>query len=364
MCYRTCLMALVLAVAGSPHVAAQTPSPKPAETPATQTKKSEPTLFGEEFARWVGIETFTFSTRYRYIRTNAGTEAQNQAQWQMQFRPRFKFDARDKYSVVAWVATGNVFTAGWNNTGLGTGDWQSNLYVKQLYFDAKPSKKFEAQFGGIDINRGENTEITTWDNDGYVTGERVIVRHPKALWFDEISATNGYLGDTNHPSIFQRLHRLHESNYHQFLVRKQATKEIRFSADYTFWQGDDFLHEAVRAKPRNFFLTTLLFEVYHRLALHDGNGFDAFGERVINPKFTVNGGFARVDRTLALNGDRFPPGKRVYGAVIFHPNKEFTIQSIIIQGVGELPTPSTPRTRFEILLTWNALETLHHHHIL
>jgi hypothetical protein len=363
MCYRNCLTLVILFAAGCLSIRAQTHTPKPSETPTAQTQKSEPTVFGPEFKRWFEIEAWTLSTRYRYIRTNAGVVTNNQQQWQMQFRSRFKFDAKAKYGVVAFVSSGNVFNGGWNNTGIGTGDFQTNLYVKQLYFNARPNKKVEVQFGGIDINRGENTEITTWDNDGYITGERLIVRHPKALWFDEISATNGYLGDTSHPSIFGRLHRLNESNYHQLLVRKQATREIGVSADYTFWGGADFLHEAVRAKPRNFLFTTLLFEVYQRVSEPGGYGFDAFAERVINRKFTVNGGFARVDRFLILNADRFPPGKRVYGSAFFRPSKEFTFQSIIIQGLGELPVPSTHRTRFEIILTWNVVEALHRHHI-
>jgi hypothetical protein len=353
-----------MAAVVSVQVFAQAPTPKPLSTPPVQIKRNESTLLGPEFNRWVDIETWTLSTRYRYIRTDAGAVTSNQEQWQMQLRPRFKFDAKGKYSVGAFVETGNVFNGGWNNTGLGTGDLQTNLYVKHLYFDAKPSKTVEIQVGGIDINRGENSEITTWDNDGYITGERLLVRHPKALWFDEVSATNGYLGDLDHPSIFHRFHRLNESNYHQFLFRKQVTKEVGFSADYTFWQGADIMHEAVRVKPKDFFLTTVLFEAYHRVSNPEGNGFDAFGERVINKKFTVNGGFARVDRYLIQNADRFPPGKRIYASVFYRPNKEFTFQSGIIQGVGELPTPSTHRTRFEIIATWNVLETLHHHHIL
>jgi len=346
------------------HVLPQTPLPIAAATPSADAKKIEKTVLGPDFKRWVDVETWTLSTRYRYIRTNAGIAAGSQEQWQMQFRPRFKFDAKGQYSVVALVSTGNVFNAGWNTTGLGTGDLQTNLYVKHLYFDAKPSKRVEVQFGGIEVNRGESSEITTWDLDAYITGERLIVRHPGALWFDEISATNGYLGDIDHPSIFHRLHRLNESNYHQFLVRKQATKEIGFSADYTFWDGADFLHEALRAKPRKFFLTTLLFEAYQRISQPNGGGFNAFGERVINKRFTVNGGFGRVDRFLSFNADRFPPGKRVYGSVFFRPNKELTFQSIIIQALGDLPGPLTHRTRFEIIATWNVLETLHRHHIL
>jgi hypothetical protein len=235
--------------------------------------------------------------------------------------------------------------------------------LKQLYFDAKPSKKIEIQVGGIGFNLGENTEIVTFDVDGYLTGERLILRHPRALFFDEVSATNAYLGDVARPSIFHRLHRMNEANYHQLLVRKQATKMIGFSADYTFWNGTDTFHQAVRARPAKFFLTTLLFESYER-ASPKGFGFNAFGERVVNKHITVGGGFARLDSRLSLNADKFQPGKRAYGSFTFRPNKEFAFTPFLVQGVGRLERSSTPRTRLDIAFTWNILETMHRHHIL
>jgi hypothetical protein len=341
---------------------AQVPSPTPNSSAKDQKKPD--TVIGKDIKRWFDIDVFSLATRYRYIRANNGSTLANQQQWQLQFRPRFKFDKKGDYSVFASVSTGNIFTTTWNNTGVGTGRHQTNLFVKHLYFDAKPSKKVELQFGGIDLNRGESTEVTTYDNDGYLTGERLVVRHPKALFFDEISLTNAYLGDTTKPSIFGRLHRLNEANYHQFLLRKQATKEIGLSADYTFWNGADILHQAIKAKPKGFFLTTMLFDAYERVSTPTGSGFNAFGERVINKYITVNGGFARIDRLLVLNADKFPPGKRAYASVSFRPNKEFSIAPFIAEGIGHLDRPSTHRTRFEIVFSWNVLESLRKHNII
>jgi hypothetical protein len=361
MCYRiTGFLLLLASFACFCGARGQTPTPVPTQSPQATPSK---TIFGREFKRWFEIESWTLSTRYRYVRTDAGVVTNDQQQWQIQFRPRLKFDSKGKYSIAAFVATGRAFNSGWDNLGPGTGTLQTNLYVKQLYLNAKPTKKVELQFGGIGINQGEGTEITTFDNDGYITGERLIVRAPEQLWFDEISATNAYLGDTQRPNIFGRLHRLDEANYHQFLLRKQATKEVAFSADYTFWAGSDTFHEALRAKPRNFLFTTLLFEAYERVSAPKGYGFDAFAERVINKKFTAGGGFARIDRRLLLNADRFPPGKRLYASLTFKPNKEFSFQPVIVQGVGHIAPATLPRTRIDIILTWNVLETLHRHHI-
>lgn len=320
-------------------------------------------LLGDDFKRWFDIDTFSLTTRYRNVRANNGSTLASQQQWQLQFRPRFKFDKKGKFSVSAGIATGNVFTAGFDNTGWGTGRGQTNLYVKQMFFDAKPSKKIEIQFGGIAINLGESSEITAFDVDGYLTGERIVIRHPKAVYFDEVSLTNAYLGDLTRPSIFRRLHRLDDMNYHQFLVRKQASKAVGFSADYTFWGGADIFHQAVRVKPKKFFLTTMLFDTYQRVSSPRGFGFNAFAEKAVNKHFIVNGGFARLDPRLTLNADRFAPGKRLYASISYRPSTMFSITPFIAQGVGRLPAQLSQRTRLDIVMTWNILETLHKYRI-
>ena len=335
--------------------AGPTPSPSP-----------QPTWIGADVKRWFDLDAALLQTRYQNIRTNANPAANvSRQQWQVYLKGHFQFDDKGKYRINWLVQTGNNFTTGWNNTGLGTGPPQTNLYVKQLYFDARPSTKFEFQIGGIDFNRGEATEAVTYDNDGYLAGERITVRAPKQLFFDEISATNAYIGDLNHPSIFQRFHRLGESNYHQFLIRKQATKQIGFSVDYTFDTGKDFLHEAFRFKaPKRLFFDTLLFESYQRLDPQRNAGFNLFGEKVVNKRLIVNGGFARIDRLMTLNGDRFPPGRRVYIGSVIKLNHAFSFNPVLIHAIGALPAASSHRTRLDLVFTYDLLEDLRHHHVL
>lgn len=333
---------------------AQTPTPSP----------SPKTIFGADFKRWVDIDTFNLVTRYRYIRLNNTATLADQLQWQFALRTKLKFDKSGRYGVNAGIFTGTNFISNWNNLGPGTGKPVTNVYVKQLFFDVKPTKKLEVQVGGITINSGENSEATSYDNDNFITGERLVIRAPKHLFFDEISATNAYLGDLTHPSIFNRLHRLNESNYHQLLVRKQATKRIGFSADYTFASGVDTLREAVRIKTKNLFFNTLLFDSYQRVSMPNGYGFDIFGEKVINNHIIANGGFARIDRRMTLNGDKFPPGKRLYTSFVFKIRPDVTLSPLLVRAVGALPTATTPRMRFDFILTWNVLETLHRHLVL
>src|SRR5205809_997717 len=157
MCYKRvafCSAVICLLIIGSAFaIRGQTPTPSPKPSP----KPTPKTAFGPGFKRWFDIDAFTLSTRYRYIRANNGVTVANQQQWQTQFRPRFKFDKAGRYSVAAFIGTGNSFTSGWINLGPGTGRGQTNLYVKQLFFDAKPDKHVEFQFGGIAINSGDNS---------------------------------------------------------------------------------------------------------------------------------------------------------------------------------------------------------------
>lgn len=349
---KSILVLLIISTAFA-AVKAQTPAPSVSPTP----------LVAAPLKRWVDVETFSISSRYRYVRDNSGATPNDQMQWQIAIRTKFKFDKAGKYSVNAGAFTGSNFTSSWNNLGPGTGKPQSNVYLKQFYFDAKLNKKIEVQIGGLSINSGENSEATTYDNDGYITGERVIIRDPKSIYFDEISATNAYFGDLDRPGIFGRLHRFNESNYRQLLVRKQATKQIGFSADYTFASGTDTFREAIRVKPKQFFLNTILFETYQRVSTPKGYGLGVFGEKVISKHVMVNGGFVRIDRSFTLNGDKFTPGKRVHTSLVFKLRNDVTLSPFIIHAIGDLPSQHSPCTRFDLTITWNVLETLHSNRI-
>lgn len=322
-------------------------------------KKPEDTSRPARIKRWFEFENFAVSFRYRYTRNGLGTTT-NAVQYQFGSRARFKFDKKGRYSVVASLNSGNSFLGGWNNTGWGTGDVQTNLYLKQLYFVAKPIKSLEFQIGGLGVNNGENTEVTGYDNDAYITGERIIIRNPKKLYFDEISLTNAHLGDLNRPSVFRRFDNLAKSNYHQFLFRKQVNKRVAFSADYTFDSGSDTLRQAVKIKaPETRVVDMVGFENYQRFDGPGRYGFNLFGEKKIGKKFTLTGGFARIDGRL-LNGDRYPQGNLLHAQGVYRLTPEFSFSSVIIQGVGPM-LPNLSRTRFELIFTYNILETLRRH---
>jgi hypothetical protein len=312
----------------------------------------------EKVKRWLEVDALAISTRYRFVETRAHTTA-NQNQYQVSARGRLKFDQEGKYSVYAGLFTGNNITGGWNNTGWGTGSGQGDLHLKQLYFNAKPVKWFELRFGGIAPSNGENTEITGYDNDSYLMGERVQIRAPKQLYFDEVSVTNAYIGDTNRPSVFRRFHRLGEQNYLQVLVRKQVNKRVAITADYTYEAGRDILRQAVNVKTAELgFVDRILFENYQRVDRNKGYGFALSGEnKLLHDRLTIGGGVARIDRPM-FNADRFPPGNRLFLTSAVKISREFSVNTALIEGVGSLPTPQTPRTRLDVIFTYNFLESL------
>ena len=213
-----------------------------------------------------------------------------------------------------------------------SGGWA--MYVRQLYFDAKPVDGVEFQYGSLGINRGMGTEATTYDDDGYIAGERLSFRMPHKVYFDEVSVTYGYLGDLFTPDFFQRGDRLMQSNYHQFLVRKKLNRRIEASTDYTFQSSAHTIREAAYVKvPETKIIDGFRFEAYQRVnRAHDygrfydaGSGFAVTGDHTFYKRYSLQAGYAEIDRNytvysqdpytdafgFAINGDTIGLGHHV-----------------------------------------------------
>ncbi len=212
------------------------------------------------------MQQFSLGFRYRQITTSAGVLTNDQGQNNTSIKARFKIDKAGHYAVNAGMFSGASNTSSWNNTGMGTGNPARDLHLKQLYFAAAPVTGLEFQYGGLYVARGEGTEITTYDNDGYLTGQRVSVKKPKQLWFDEVSATQAYLGDAKVPDMWNRYQRLTESNYYQVLFGKKVGKRVGVSADYTEAVGVPTWRSAIGFKAPMVVLDGLRFEGYARSA--------------------------------------------------------------------------------------------------
>ena len=166
-----------------------------------------------------------------------------------------------------------------------------------------------------------------------------MIKRPQQLFLDEISVTYAYLGDLYTPNMFARTDRFTQSNYHQFLLRKQVGKRLNTSFDYTWQSKIQTVTEAVWVDiPESRVFDSVRYEDYQRLntatfpeepgvfTAPTGNGFAITLAKKVDSRLAVEGGYASIDvydtiRTreffssglgLDVNGDSYGIGKRVF----------------------------------------------------
>lgn len=351
------LAALLLVAAAH----AQTPPPSPPKMVIEmRTGDTHPAPLSSsegKLSRWVDLQTASLGNRYQFIKNTSGATTANHEQYQVTIKGRFRFDAQGKVSLHAGVFSGRSFFGGWNSSGWGASRAVSNLYLKELYLSVKPARGVELQYGSLEFRHGEATEVTAYDYDGYVTGQRLTLARPDQLYFDEISYTAGYLGDFNTPNLNKRYHRLRQVNFHHVVVSKHLTERVRASADYASEAGVDIFRQAIKMKmPEAKIIDTFLFENYERAGRMSGYGFNVYGEKKLHHRLTLGGGYARIDRT-GLNADRFAQGKRMYLNSLVTLTPEFSFTMGVTRAVGNLPG-HLPRTRLDIGINYNLLHRL------
>ncbi|HZS44244.1 MAG TPA: hypothetical protein VFC63_04030 [Blastocatellia bacterium] len=315
--------------------------------------------WSRRLSRWFELQTAMVYTQYRVIENTSGVLTKNTLEHKETFLGRFKFDAAGNYTINAFVQSGTGFISSWNNTGAGLGDMRTNLSLKQAYFAAKPVQGLEIQYGGLFLNRGQSTEITSYDNDGYIVGERVSVKRPKELYLDEISVTYGYLGDSSLPNLDKRFHRLTKSNYHQFLVAKKVGDRVSLSADYTFEAGRETMREAVKVNARELHVVDFLrFENYQRFDTTTVYGFAAYGEKQLRKRVAVGGGYASIDRYYGgLNADRFGNGNRLFANATVKLVQDLSTTIYVTRAVGN-DYALGQKTRMDLLVSYDLLAGL------
>jgi hypothetical protein len=304
--------------------------------------------------RWLDLQAASIGTHYLFAKNGLGVTTANRQQYQVALVGRFKFDAKGRFSINAGLYTGANFIAGSNNTGFGDGRAQSNLYLKHLYLSARPLDGVEIQYGGLNIWHDESTDITGYAYDGYIAGERISIQRPRNLFFDDISIGFGYVGDLTTPSVATRLHRLAQSNFHRFILKKNIGERTWTSVDYTFQSGIQTWREAIRMRATELrVIDTFHAEIYEISGLHSGSGFAAYGEKTILPKFIAGGGYTDIDR-LILNSDRYGRGKRLFLTTKIPINKAFSVVMFATQATTHAPT-NAPQQRIDIGLFYNML---------
>ena len=309
--------------------------------------------------RWIDLQEATLRGRYLFVKGSNGAINASQFQHGEALQGRLKLDRQANYTIHAGVFPGNHFIAGWNNSGWGRGEGSSNLYLKRLYFSAKPVKGLEAQYGGIGFLRGAASDITTYSGDGFLMGERLRLTRPDRLFFDEIAVTYGYLGDVERANINRRFHRLKRSNYHQFLVGKNIGRRAAVSVDYTFAGGADTTRQAVRIHtPELRVIDSFRFENYQRMNARAAYGFAAYGEKAVHQRWSLGGGFATIDPNYGgLNADRFVEGKRWFLTSGLRLHQELMLSLFVTRAVSN-PFPVSDQTHFDLALSYDLLKAL------
>jgi hypothetical protein len=337
------------AVAGSrgPDPSPAAVIPPPAQTAGTGARQTG-------LARWIDVPAATLSTRYRFIGPTTGPNT-NQVQAQEVLRVRLKVDPRARLSLTTGWQTGGVFTSGWDSTGIGTGSRDWDFQMRQLFLSVAPAAGVQISYGGLGIERGQATEITSYDNDGYCVGARAIVTRRGWPGPDEVVVTVGYLGDVQRPNVFERLRRLDETNYQQVLVGRQVGEAATVSLELTRHEGVETVRSAARISTRPLRVADAVrLEGYVRMAGAVRSGFALTAERRLASRLEARLGFASIDRAHdRLNADRFGRGRRVFGTLDAALTPVLRVQ-VFAQHSAGTPYPIPNRRRLDVILTYNA----------
>jgi hypothetical protein len=308
-------------------------------------------------SRWLDLDLASVGTRFRHVESLMGVTIASNQQHQFAIKGGLRLDSAGRLTVRAGLFSGDTFSGGWNNTGPGTGLAQSRVFLKRLYLDATPIRGIDVQVGGVEFARGESTEITSYDYDGYLVGERLAIRRADRLFVDEVTVTYGFVGDLRQPSVFPRLLRLGRANYRQFEVAKQAGKRVRISGDYTSESGIDTLRQAVTFNVPELRAVSLFhFEQYERLGAASGYGFSGYLEKKLGRRISLGPGYARLDRP-GLYSDRFNVGKRIFWNGHLALGAEWSLMALATCAV-DTPISSAPRRRFDLVLSYDLLHRL------
>jgi hypothetical protein len=321
-----------------------------------------PTPLLSPLARWIDLQTGLVRARFKYLETSTGAVTNDQLQHSEQIKGRVKLDASGTYAVNFGLSTGDTFVRSWNNTSIGTPNgYTSNLFLKQLFGSAAPVKGVEIQAGGLGIVRGESSEITSYDYDGYIEGERVTIARPSALHVDELSMTIGYLGDSKTVSLWPRMYRLGELNYYQVLAAKRFGSRLASSADVTTVAGATTVRNAFSVNTPELLAlhgpSSVRFEHYARFN-DSAYGYLISAERTVAGRFALSGGLADVDKDYGgLNSDRFDVGRRWFTTDTISLGHELAVQFFYQHSVNNAYALRNSQT-FETVLIYNLLNDL------
>jgi hypothetical protein len=344
-------------------------------------------------SRWLTVDSLSFSIRYRNSDSTSGSRNFDSGQEKMLAAGKFKLDKDGKYFIGFRASSGRYFNWSFSTfSGVNFDDTVSksspaslfevitliregakievpvargwNFYVRELYLSATPVKYVTLEFGGLGLEHGAGTEITNFDDDGYMAGERIRVKDKDHLYFDEISGTFGYFGDIDTPNFFARGDRLAENNYRQVMAQKAWGKRLKASLAYDWINGLNTFREATLLNTSESRVADgVRLELYQRtnsivldglMSFPGGNGWSLTANRSLaKKKVQLEGGYADIDRyngvytnqaitTVAgfsLNGDSYQIGKRILLRASYTPAPAVSLFGFFTH---EVATPTDP----------------------
>jgi hypothetical protein len=310
-------------------------------------------------APWFEPQTVTLSSRYRFVENSADKVTANQVQFKDAFRARFNVDRGRRFSINVGAFSGSSFISSWDTTGIGSGNPSASLYMKQLYASAAPVHGLELQLGGLYINHGENTDVTSYDDDGYVMGERVTLRRPSMAYFDEVSLTSAGLGSIEMPGVIRRLKLFGHQNYWQAQIIKHVSHVVSASADFTGVSGAETVRAAAAFRlPKAAPVSTVRLELYRRVTMEPASGFAVIAERPVTAHARLQVGYATIDPSYGgLNADRIQRGRRIFGTATIPLTPTLNVQLFATQAFGNDFTV-TNHTRFDAVVTYDVLAAI------
>jgi hypothetical protein len=308
--------------------------------------------------RWVEVQTLQADARYRMVESSAGQRIR-QLQHKQTLKGALRVDRGGRFTIQALVGTGTGFTGSWDNTGTGTGQADWNPRVRQLLAAIAPIGGVEAQIGGLGLVRGQSTEITSYDNDGYLVGGRATLQRAEQLYLDQLSITAGHLGDPTQPDVFERFDDLDDHNYTQVLLAMKFGARLATSLDWTRVAGIETWRQGLRVGIRESRVADAArVELYQRIDGTEGSGFAAALERPLTKWSSVTAGFADLDRDVGtLTGDRYGRGRRVFVEGKLDLASAWTLNVFYGRARSE-SYPIANRHRFDVVLSFNALKVM------
>jgi hypothetical protein len=317
-------------------------------------------------SRWFDMQSGTVGIRNKAFipyTTEAGSWT-SQVHYSISFSWSFKFDPKGNYKLNFAAATGKGFVGSWNNTGIGHDPFVRKFFLRQLSLDATPLRGLELQYGGLGTVRGDWTDITDLNNNGFLMGERIRIRRPDKFFFDEISLTGAALTDIDNPNVFDRFRRLDKLNYYQCFVIKRIRENVSLSAGYDSYYGVDLLHQAVNITIHNLRVAdTILFENYERINNMPAWGFGLTFQKTLFSRWFLSGGVSSVERYFVpLNSERLGRGHKIYFLSRYPIWREL---SFVVSGTKafKIDFPLSFAERFDVSFTYDVQKALKRAHL-